>query len=218
MVHAPNTGAPGRKFRLADTHKAPDAGNKAAGPKVGQSRVQTTWSDVTDLNARFATEVLPYLDAAYSHALWLVRDHHVAEDIAQDACLRAFRYFGSFRGGDARPWLLGIVRNCCYTWFVQQKRAAEFECDLDDADAPELDALSRPQTPETLLMQKMERARVTAAIARLQVPFREVLVLREIEELSYEEIARVLDIPKGTVMSRLSRARRQLLAHLSEHQ
>jgi len=171
---------------------------------------------VTDLNARFGTEVLPYMDAAYSLARWLVRDHHVAEDIVQDACLRAFRYFGNFRGGDARPWLLGIVRNCCYTWFAQQKRAGEFESDVEGADAPELDALSRPQTPETLLMQKMERAQVTAAMARLPVPFREVLVLREIEELSYEDIARVLDIPKGTVMSRLSRARRQLLGYLGE--
>jgi RNA polymerase sigma-70 factor (ECF subfamily) len=171
---------------------------------------------VTDPNARFNAEVLPHMDAAYSLARWLVRDHHVAEDIVQDAFLRAFRYFGTFRGGDARPWLLGIVRNCCYTWFAQQKRAGEFECELEDADAPQLDALSRPSTPETLLMQKMERAEVTAAMARLQVPYREVLVLREIEELSYEDIARVLDIPKGTVMSRLSRARRQLLAGLSE--
>ena len=171
---------------------------------------------MTDPNARFNSEVLPHMDAAYSLARWLVRDHHVAEDVVQDAFLRAFRYFGTFRGGDARPWLLGIVRNCCYTWFAQQKRAGEFEVDLEDADAPDLDALSRPSTPETLLMQKMERAEVTAALARLQVPYREVLVLREIEELSYEDIARVLDIPKGTVMSRLSRARRQLLACLSE--
>jgi RNA polymerase sigma-70 factor (ECF subfamily) len=165
---------------------------------------------VTDLNARFDAEVLPYLDAAYSLARWLVSDEHVAQDVVQDAFLRAFRYFGSFRGADARPWLLGIVRNCCYTWFAQQKRTREFEAELDEADAPALDALHRPQTPETLLMQKMERVHVTAAIARLPLLFREVLVLREIEDLSYEEIARVLDIPVGTVMSRLSRARRQL--------
>lgn len=165
---------------------------------------------MTDLNARFDAEVLPYLDAAYSLARWLVGDEHVAQDVVQDAFLRAFRYFGSFRGDDARPWLLGIVRNCCYTWFAQQRRTHEFETELDDADAPALDAQHQPQTPETLLMQKMERVHVTAAIARLPLLFREILVLREIEDLSYEEIARVLDIPKGTVMSRLSRARRQL--------
>ncbi len=171
---------------------------------------------MTDSSSRFEAEVLPCLDAAYSLARWLVRDDHVAEDVVQDAYLRAFRYFGSFRGGDAKPWLLGIVRNVCYSWFVQQKRAAEFECDLEDADAPTLDGHERAQTPETLLLQKLERAQVTAAISGLPVAFREVLVLREIEELSYEEIARALDIPKGTVMSRLSRARRLLYDALRE--
>lgn len=170
---------------------------------------------MTEPNARFDAEVLPCLDAAYNLARWLVRDEHVAQDVVQDAYLRAFRYFATFRGGDARPWLLGIVRNCCYTWFVQQKRQREYELDLDDADGPALDADDRPQTPETLLVRKVERAQVTAAIGRLPLPFREVLVLREIEDLSYEEIARVLDIPKGTVMSRLSRARRQLQALLA---
>ena len=169
-----------------------------------------------DSASRFEAEVLPCLDAAYSLARWLVRDDHVAQDVVQDAYLRAFRYFGSFRGGDAKPWLLGIVRNVCYSWFVQQKRAAEFECDLPDADAPTLDAQERAQTPETLLLEKLERAQVTAAISGLPIVFREVLVLREIEELSYEEIARVLDIPKGTVMSRLSRARRLLYGALRE--
>jgi RNA polymerase sigma-70 factor, ECF subfamily len=174
-------------------------------------------TDVTDANHRFEAEVLPYLDAAYSLARWLVRDEHVAEDVVQDAFLRALRYFGTFRGGDARPWLLGIVRNRCYSWFAQQKRTQEFEYDLEDADAPTLDGQNRPQTPETMLLQKTERAQVTAAIARLPLGFREVLVLREIEELSYDDIARVLEIPKGTVMSRLSRARRQLQHELSEY-
>ena len=172
---------------------------------------------MSDSNARFEAEVLPCLDAAYSLARWLVRDEHVAEDVVQDAYLRAFRYFGSFRGGDARPWLLGIVRNVCYSWFVEQKRTLEFEVGMEEADAPSLDGQDRAQTPETLLMQKVERAQVTAAIAGLPIAFREVLVLREIEELSYEDIARVLDIPKGTVMSRLSRARRLLHDSLSDN-
>jgi RNA polymerase sigma-70 factor (ECF subfamily) len=172
---------------------------------------------VSPSSRRFEAEVLPYLDAAYSLARWLVRDEHVAEDVVQDAYLRAFRYYASFRGDDPRPWLLGIVRNCCYSWFAQQKRAQEFEGDADGVDAPSLDAHDQPQTPETLLVQKVERAQVTAAIAALPVAFREVLVLREIEEMSYDDIARVLDIPKGTVMSRLSRARRQLQESLGEH-
>ena len=167
-------------------------------------------ADVTENPRRFEDEVLPYLDAAYNLARWLVRDEHVAEDLVQDSFLRAFRYFGSFRGDDARPWLLGIVRNRCYSWFAQQKRASEFEVDMEDADAPGMDGEGLPLTPETVLARKTERAQVTAAIARLPVPFREVLVLREIEELAYDEIARVMEIPKGTVMSRLSRARRQL--------
>ena len=165
---------------------------------------------------RFEDEVPPYLDAAYNLARWLVRDEHVAEDLVQDAFLRAFRYFASFRGDDARPWLLGIVRNRCYTWFAQQKRAAEFELDVEGADAAGLDGEGLPQTPETLLARKVERAQVRDAIARLPVAFREVLVLREIEELPYEDIARVMEIPKGTVMSRLARARRQLQEMLEE--
>jgi RNA polymerase sigma-70 factor (ECF subfamily) len=171
---------------------------------------------VTVTDRRFEDEVLPNLDAAYNLARWLVRDEHVAEDLVQDSFLRAFRYFSSFRGDDARPWLLGIVRNRCYTWFAQQKRAAEFEVDLEDADGPGLDGEGLPQTPETLLARKSERAQVTAAISRLPLPFREVLVLREIEELAYEDIARVMGIPKGTVMSRLARARRQLQQMLED--
>jgi RNA polymerase sigma-70 factor (ECF subfamily) len=172
--------------------------------------------ETSDTDNRFEAEVLPCLDAAYSLARWLVRDEHAAEDVVQDAYLRALRYYGSFRGGDARPWLLGIVRNCCYSWFAQQKRSREVECDAEDADGPSLDSQHRAETPETLLLQKLERAQVSAAISRLPVPLREALVLREMEELSYEDIARVLDIPKGTVMSRLSRARRMLYDDLSE--
>lgn len=171
---------------------------------------------MSDINRRFEDEVLPCLDAAYSLARWLVRDEHVAEDLVQDAFLRAFRYFASFRGNDARPWLLGIVRNRCYSWFAQQKDAREVELDLEGADAPGVDTDGRPLTPETLLERKVERAQVSAAIARLPLVFREVIVLREIEELGYEDIARVLGIPKGTVMSRLSRARRLLVQYLGE--
>lgn len=174
---------------------------------------------MTDQTLRFETEVLPYLDAAYNLARWLVRDEHVAEDIVQDSCLRAFQYFEGFRGGDARPWLLGIVRNVCYTWFEQNKRSLELSSIDDEAglNLPSVDGQDRVQTPETLLTQKVERAQLSAAISGLPIPFREVLVLREIEDLPYEDIARILQIPKGTVMSRLSRARWMLRESLSEH-
>lgn len=167
---------------------------------------------------RFEAEVLPCLDAAYNLARWLVRDEHVAQDIVQDAFLRAFQYFDSFRGGDARPWLLGIVRNVCHTWFEQNRRGMNLQSLADDGelDPPSLDAHGAVQTPETLLSSKIDRARVSAAIASLPVPFREALVLREMEDMSYEDIARVTQVPKGTVMSRLSRARKLLRDHFGQ--
>ena len=173
-----------------------------------------------DKRNRFETEVLPHLDAAYSLARWLVRDEHVAEDIVQDAFLRAFQYFGRFHGDAAKPWLLGIVRNVCYTWFAQNKRALELVSPQEDAEleAPSLDHHGDRQTPETVLAQTVQRAMVNAAIVALPIPFREVLVLRELEELSYEDIARISHIPLGTVMSRLSRARALLRKTLSSLQ
>lgn len=174
---------------------------------------------MTEASSRFESELLPHLDAAYNLARWLVHDEQVAEDIVQDAYLRAFQYFGSFRGGPARPWLLGIVRNVCHTWFAHNQRSQELISPGDglEHDAPVLDPQGQAQTPETLLAQTVERSQVQAAIAALALPFREVLVLREIEELSYDDIAGVLQIPPGTVMSRLSRARAQLRAALSPH-
>ena len=165
-----------------------------------------------DQRIRFETEVLPHLDAAYNLARWLVRDEQVAEDIVQDAFLRAFQYFDSFRGGPARPWLLAIVRNVCHNWFTQRKRGLELVNPDEDPeqDAPSLDHHGNLKTPETLLAQTYERVQVNAAIADLPIPFREALVLREMEDLSYEDIARVMQIPVGTVMSRLSRARSML--------
>ena len=169
-------------------------------------------AQMLDKHKRFETEVLPHMDAAYNLARWLVRDEQVAEDIVQDAFLRAFQYFGSFRDGPAQPWLLAIVRNVCHTWFAQRKRSLELvdpEADPEQ-DAPSLDHHGNPGTPETMLAQTLERGQINAAIAELPIPFREALVLREIEELSYEDIAHVLQIPVGTVMSRLSRARSML--------
>ena len=167
---------------------------------------------MTPAHIRFETIVMPHLDAAYNLARWLVKDEHAAEDVVQDACLRAFRYFESFRGDDARPWLLGIVRNNCYSWLQNAKRGAgqvEFDDELALDDTVEM-AMGRTENPETLLVRKAERAEVNAAIRALPASFREVLILREIEEMPYDSIAAAMQIPIGTVMSRLSRARGML--------
>ena len=152
---------------------------------------------------------MPHLDAAYNLARWLVKDEHCAQDLVQDAYLKALRYFYSFRGGDARPWLLGIVRNTCYSWLGEQKRAKqhiEFRNDLD-AGEDGFEWVSAQEGPEDSLIRKNERERLNLAIEALPVVFREALILREIEDMSYENIAEIMQVPLGTVMSRLHRAR-----------
>lgn len=163
-----------------------------------------------DGQGRFAASVLPHLDAAYNLARWLVRDAHDAQDVVQDALVRALRHFDGFRGGDPRPWLLAIVRNAALAWLGARRPAevdfSELEHELDAALAVGASA----NDPETLAIQRAERREIDAAIAALPVAFREVVVLRELEELSYRDIARITDVPIGTVMSRLSRARKLL--------
>jgi RNA polymerase sigma-70 factor (ECF subfamily) len=159
----------------------------------------------------FEALVLPHLHAAFNLARWLVHDDHVAEDIVQDACLRAYRYFDSLREGDPRPWLMGIVRNNCFTW-LEEKRLLPGHVELDDEL---IDTLSAPghgqgMDPAAILGQEQTRKLVDDAIRSLAPPFREVVVLRELEGLSYAEIAQIASIPIGTVMSRLSRARAEL--------
>ena len=169
---------------------------------------------MSQANSQFEATVMPHLDAAYSLARWLVRDQHAAEDIVQDAYLRAFRYFGSFRGDDARPWLLGIVRNTCYSWLQNSKRSpeqVEFDEEIEMDESAEITmAMGRSESSETLLVRKVERMEINAAIQSLPASFREVIILREIEEMPYDSIAAIMQIPIGTVMSRLSRARSML--------
>lgn len=149
---------------------------------------------------RFEDTVLPHLDAAYTLARHLVRDDADAQDVVQDACARALRYFAGFSGGDARAWLLRIVHNVCHdSW---RRRRAARTVELGDDLATE--------SPEDALLRGASRDSLRAAIDRLPPEFREVIVLREIEGLSYAKIAEVTDVPAGTVMSRLSRARRRL--------
>lgn len=153
---------------------------------------------------RFEQLVVPHLDAAVNLARWLLRNRADAEDVAQEAMLRAYRFFEQFRGGDARAWLLQIVRNSCYTW-LEKNRPLELGTEFDE------EVHVRPsENPETLAAQAGERERLMRALDSLSPRFREVLVLRELEGCSYKEIAEITGIAMGTVMSTLSRARERL--------
>ncbi len=169
-----------------------------------------------DRTRQFETATLAHLDAAYNLARWLLRDEHQAHDVVQEAYLRAFRFFDTLRGQDAKPWLLGIVRNECFTW-MRQHAYQQHEVEWDEAQ----EAAGLPEDggtgldPEALLLQKHEVARVNACLAKVPALFREVLILRELEDMSYDSIARVVGIPQGTVMSRLSRGRAMLKAQLT---
>ena len=153
---------------------------------------------------RFEELVLPHLDAGYNLARWLTRDVHDAEDVVQDACMRALKYVGTLRDGAARAWFLTIVRHAFYDW-CERNRPAEIL--KDDGTAIDMAADDTAVGPEQAALRSAESRVLADAVAELPLVFREVLVLRELEELSYKEIARIADIPVGTVMSRLARAR-----------
>jgi len=153
---------------------------------------------------RFEQLVLPHIDAAFNLARWLLRRREDAEEVAQEALLRSYRFFRGFHGGDARAWLLQIVRNTCYTW-LEKNRPMELNTEFDE----ELH-LQTYATPETLAIAGDDRKRLILALQTLPPRFREILVLRELEGCSYKEIAAITAVPIGTVMSSLSRARRQL--------
>jgi len=152
---------------------------------------------------RFEMLVLPHLDAAYNLARWLVRSAD-AEDVAQEAMLRSYRFFSGFHGGDGRAWLLQIVRNTCYTWLEKNRRVK----DTDEFN--EEQHLHPGPSPEALAIAKADHERLVEALESLPARAREVIVLRELEGCSYKEIATITSVPVGTVMSTLSRARRQL--------
>ncbi|MFM0625491.1 RNA polymerase sigma factor [Paraburkholderia xenovorans] len=168
---------------------------------------------------RFQQMALPHLDAAYNLARWLCGNASDADDVVQEAFMRAFRFFDTFRGDSARPWLLAIVRR---TWYTEWRRRAashetvEFDDTMDDAT---FDGWSvGGADPQALLIRDEESKLVHEALAQLPVEYREVLMLRELEEMGYKEIAAVADVPIGTVMSRLARGRRKLAALLMEKQ
>jgi RNA polymerase sigma factor (sigma-70 family) len=172
----------------------------------------------------FERVMLPHLDAAYNLARWLVRDPSIAEDVVQDAYERACKYFAAFHGGSARAWLLQIVRNAAYATLNAERRRMEVSLSggtcADDEGGVDVDIPDSSPGPEATLAQQQNVAALDNALNALPVAWRECLILREVEALSYKEMARIMDVPIGTVMSRLARARQALQREVfgNEHQ
>jgi RNA polymerase sigma-70 factor (ECF subfamily) len=163
----------------------------------------------------FERTVVPLLDDAYTLARYLVRDEHDALDVVQEAYLRAWRHYAGFRGGDVRPWLLTIVRNCCWSWRRStrpSREAVEYDDEAHGARAG--DDHRAVDAADAAALAASDREELRVALDRLPPEYREVIVLREIEGLSYKEIAAIVGVPVGTVMSRLARARRRLAGAL----
>jgi RNA polymerase sigma-70 factor, ECF subfamily len=179
-----------------------------------QPAVRTKALPHDDRRRRFELLALPHLDAAYNLARWLAGNTTDAEDVVQDAYLRAYRYFDSFQGGNFRVWLLIIVRNAFITWAKENRSGRMmFVPDtpvVDNADKEETMWGSRPRDPEALLLESIDSQTVGRLMEQLPTEYREILLLREVEDLAYKEIAEVTGMPIGTVMSRLSRARLNL--------
>ncbi len=172
--------------------------------------------DEAERSRRFQQMALPHLDAAYNLARWLSGNTSDADDIVQEAFMRAFRFFDTFRGDSARPWLLAIVRRTWYTEWRRRASAHEVAAFDDTQEEAAFDGWSPASVdPQTLLIREEDARLVHTALERLPVEYREVLILRELEELSYREIATIADLPVGTVMSRLARGRRRLAAALT---
>jgi RNA polymerase sigma-70 factor, ECF subfamily len=161
----------------------------------------------TDKLGRFNQIVVPHLDAAYNYARWLTRNGPDAEDVAHEAILRALQFFDSFNREQVRPWLLTIVRNTFYTW-LRKNRPLELAEPFNDDSAG---AAGESSDPRDIAILNADRRALAQAIERLPREYREPIILREMEELSYQEIADILEIPIGTVMSRLARARKRLV-------
>ena len=167
---------------------------------------------VENETAHFEKTILPHLDAAYNLARWLTGNEHDARDMVQESCLRAFKFFGGFRGGDARSWLLTIVRNTVYSWLQRRQKAGHvFQPEEAMEKFEDVSA-----NPEQMFARSANIEAVRAAIAQLPPEFRETVVLREMENYSYKEIADITGVQIGTVMSRLARGRRQLQRILSQ--
>lgn len=199
-------------FTRASRDTPPPPAERGRGALAGAPDGGTVLSEKM-LAARFAEVVLPHLGDALSLARWLTGNPADAEDVVQEACLKAHAGIAGFAGGNPRAWLLTIVRNASYTWMARNRPRGVVSvgdlADLDDVSPPD-----NSDSPEAALIAKANSAAVEAAIARLPEAFRETLVLRDINGLSYREIAAMLGVPQGTVMSRLARARSLLMTEL----
>ena len=173
--------------------------------------------DRGDSKTRFANVVMPHLDDAYGLARWVTGNRADAEDVVQEACLRAFRGIGGFAGGNGRAWVLTIVRNAAYDWLRKNRSPAVVQ--VDDLEAVERmqladDGATAGKSPEAALIARADEAKLEAAIASLPAVFRDTLMLRDVQGLDYREIAGITGVPIGTVMSRLARARGRVIAML----
>ena len=165
-----------------------------------------------DKRRRFEAVALPHFDAAYNLARWLARSPADADDVVQEAILRAYRGFDGFRGVDAKPWLLAIVRNCFLTTAKQARRKRTVPLPESDAEDPDTRFIDSGPDPELVAIRANQSRKLDEIIAVLPEEFREVLILREMEDMSYRDIAAVTAVPIGTVMSRLARARAMVKA------
>src|SRR4051794_2836205 len=205
---------PARSCSCATSSAATDTRGCQASSRLLPERPEYHPRTLADRSARFEQLVLPHLDAAYNLARWLTRNDHDAEDVVQEAFMRAMRYFDGMKGTEARPWLLAIVRNTGYSWLhknrpgdvVSLDDVGDFATDVESAGH----ASGTESNPEVILLQSANRKLVNQALEELAVGYREVIVMREIEDLSYKEIAAIAGIPIGTVMSRLARGRELL--------
>jgi RNA polymerase sigma-70 factor (ECF subfamily) len=184
-------------------------------PRLAFSAARTNRAAEGDRARQFRELVLPHLDGAYNFARYLTRDATAAEDIVQEAFLRAFRAFPNYRGGAPKAWLFAIVRNCFLTWAAGRSSAGRVVVDEGSLSETQSQALANvadldQDSPEVALLRRRDAEAIRAVIENLPEPFRETLVLRELEELSYKEIAALTAAPIGTVMSRLARARQML--------
>jgi RNA polymerase sigma-70 factor (ECF subfamily) len=193
----------------------------AATPERADAKATRRSADSNDKYGRFQREIVPHLDAAYNFARFLSRNPDAAQDIVQDSFLRAYRGFDGYQGGDARAWMFSIVRNCYHNWLLEGRRKARLEVDVhhrdDAADFSVDDVASEDDTPEAALLRSSEAGKVRSVLNLLPRALREVLVLRELEGLSYREIAQTSALPIGTVMSRLARARDHFAAVWQSH-
>ena len=174
------------------------------------SAAQGRWLREHDKTARFERALLPHLDSAYNLARWLMRDGQDARDVVQEAYLRALMFFDGFHGEDGRSWLLAIVRNTCYDWLRKNRVKGQVIDTGQDVDT----FVDETPDPETIQLRDADRQLLQGCLEQIPPEYREVIVLRELEEMSYRQIATVTDLPIGTVMSRLARGRKRLQSML----